>query len=183
MRGALSIGKIHLHWSLALGALLFCAPRFSPLLLAAFAAVVAAHTLGHLAALLACGLRPQALVLHGLGGEIAAGRAAAGSQRAPSPVESSIVAWGGVLAQGALIACALLRPLPHDLGIALVRLNGVALALNLLPVAPLDGAEAWRLFGRLRRRPRRAVLPDPLRVQHDVQELLKKIRKRDRSRS
>ena len=57
-----------------------------------------------------------------------------------------------------------------------MRLNGVMLALNLLPVAPLDGAEAWRLFQRLRRRPRRAVLPDPLRVQKDVQELLKKIR-------
>ncbi len=180
MRGALSIGKLHLHWSLALGALPFCAPRFSPLLLGAFAAVVAAHTLGHLAAILACGLRPGALELHGLGGEFTAGRAQAGGARqphGPSPVESSVIAWGGVLAQGALIVAALLAPLPHDLGIALVRLNGVALALNLLPVAPLDGAEAWRLFGRLRRRPHRAVLPDPLRVQHDVQELLKKLRK------
>lgn len=169
MRGALAIGKIELHWSLALGALLFCAPRFSLLLLGAFFAVVAAHAVGHLVAILACGLRPASLSLHGLGGEV-------GFTGSKSPVESSAIAWSGALGQGALLVVALLLPLPHDLGLALVRLNGVMLALNLLPVAPLDGAEAWRLFQRLRRRPRRAVLPDPLRVQKDVQELLKKIR-------
>lgn len=172
MRGALSIsGKLHLHWSLALGALLFTAPRFTLPLLLAFAAVIAVHTLGHLAALLGCGLRPAALSLHGLGGEFALAKG-----RPPSPVESSAIAWGGALAQAALLAFALVHPLPHDLDFAFVRLNGVALALNLLPVAPLDGAEAWRLFTRLRRRPRRAVLPDSRRVQRDVAELLKKIR-------
>lgn len=174
MRGALSIGKLHLHWSLALGALLFCAARFSLLLFFGFAAMIAAHTVGHLAVLLACGLRPGPLVLHGLGGEFTP--AGPSRDHLPSPVESSAIAWGGVLAQAALIGFALLVRLPPELGLAFVRLNGLALALNLLPVTPLDGAEAWRIFGRLRRRPRRAALPDPRRVQKDVEELLKKIR-------
>jgi hypothetical protein len=175
MRGSLSIGsRVHLHWSLALGALLFCAAHPSWMLLFAFAAMIAVHALGHLALLLACGLRPSALVLHGLGAELP--QPAATRERPTSPVESSLIAWGGVLAQGLLIIYALWRPLPHELEMAFVRLNGLVLALNLLPVAPLDGAEAWRIFPRLRARPRRAALPDPRRVQKDVQELLKKIR-------
>ncbi len=178
MRGALSIGKLHLHWSLALGALLFCAAHFSLLLLFAYAAMIGAHTIGHFVVLLACGLRPSSLVLHGLGGEftLAVPRAGTSREELASPVESSALAWGGVLGQAALIVLALLYPVPPELKVAFVRLNGLALAMNLLPVAPLDGVEAWRIFARLRRRPRRAALPDPRRVQKDVQELLKKIR-------
>ena len=168
MRGALKLGPLHLHWSLLLGALLFCAPRFSPLLLLAFAGVTCAHLLGHLAAMLLCGVRPKSLSLHGLGGEF---------EGAAEPLQSSIIAWGGAVGQAVLVIAGLLLPLPHDLGIALVRLNGVSLALNLLPVPPLDGAEAWRIFSRLRRRARRPAMPDPRRVQRDVQDLLKKLKK------
>lgn len=46
-RTMLELGSLRLHWSLALGALPFCAPRFSPLLLLAFALVVLAHMAGH----------------------------------------------------------------------------------------------------------------------------------------
>jgi len=69
-------------------------------------------------------------------------------------VQTSVVAWGGVLAQVMLLA--LLEGLFFLRGIAPVWLLGFAATLtavnmyigcfNLLPIPPLDGWEAWKLF-------------------------------------
>src|SRR5690606_35346299 len=77
----------------------------------------------------------------------------------PTPVERALVAWGGVLAQLALLVPALLVvlfvPLPPvgfaaDLLEAFTRSNAFLAAVNLIPIRPLDGAEAWPLFKHLR---------------------------------
>ena len=47
----LRLGPLHLHWSLLLGATLFCAAQPRPLLLLGYAAVLLAHVAGHAAAL------------------------------------------------------------------------------------------------------------------------------------
>jgi hypothetical protein len=67
------------------------------------------------------------------------------------------VAWGGILAQAALLGAALALWSWHAasgsgalLRYCFVELNLAVLVINLLPVPPLDGALVWRLFGALR---------------------------------
>jgi len=120
------------------------------------------------------------VMVHALGGELL-------GEGEATPLRRSIVALSGVFAQLALLAGAALavRSLPHDLADALIRRNGVVLLLNLVPVKPLDGAQAWRLFPRLaaaararRLRGRIVVrdLPPTQEVRKDVSDLLEKIR-------
>ncbi len=67
------------------------------------------------------------------------------------------IAWGGVLAQGLVLVPALLAQ--SVLGYtgsasvdaflyAVIHANALSILLNLLPVAPFDGREAWSLLRR-----------------------------------
>jgi Zn-dependent protease len=71
-----------------------------------------------------------------------------------TPLWRSCIAWGGVLAQLALFATAyavlLLIPRPESeavLGVfyVLIASNLFMALVNLFPMAPLDGAEAWKV--------------------------------------
>ena len=71
------------------------------------------------------------------------------------PIARAGVAWGGRWAQLLLYACALAVTAIHgppatlatvQFADAFTRANLWIIALNLLPVPPLDGAKAWPLF-------------------------------------
>jgi len=174
----LRLGPLHLHWSLLLGAALFCAAQPTPLLLLGYTAVLLVHVAGHAAALPGTKLGVSAVMLHGLGGELL-------GEGETTPLRRSAIALCGVLAQLALLVAALVVALPPDLHDAFVRRNGIMLLLNLIPMKPLDGAQAWRVFPRLRAAMRRARLNGPIvvregpisrDVRQDVAALLDKIR-------
>jgi Zn-dependent protease len=174
----LRAGPLRLHWSLLLGAALFCAAQPRPWLLAGYVAVVLAHVLGHALALAGTALRVDGVMLHALGGELLGSGDVA-------PVRRSVIAICGIAAQAMVFALALLVDLPPDLHDAFTRRNGVMLLLNLLPVKPLDGALAWKLPQRLRaaRRLRfRGDMRSSRAVQRDVADLLRKIRGSSRVR-
>jgi hypothetical protein len=174
----LRLGPLRLHWSLLLGAALFCALQPGPLLLLGYAAVLLAHVLGHLLAVAGTRLRVDGVVLHGLGGELL-------GEGQVSPVRRSLIALCGVGAQAALLLAAALLPMPGDLHDAFTRRNGVLLLMNLIPLKPLDGALAWKLPARLRvaRRLRfRGQMRSSRAVQEDVADLLRRIRGSDRVR-
>jgi len=167
----LRLGPLRLHWSLLLGAALFCTLQPRPLLLAGYAAVLVVHVLGHALAIQGTPLRVSGVMLHALGGELL------GSGEV-SPVRRSFIACAGIAAQAALLGFALLVPLPAELANAFVARNGILLLLNLIPMRPLDGALAWKLPARLRaaRRLRARESPSPREVERDVVDLLRKIR-------
>jgi Zn-dependent protease len=174
----LRVGPFRLHWSLLLGAALFCALQPRPLLLLGYAAVVFVHLLGHAVAVVGTPLRVEGFMLHALGGELL-------GTGEVSPVRRSLIAVSGVVAQVALLGLALLVALPDDLHDAFTRRNGVMLLLSLLPVKPLDGALAWKLPQRLRtaRRLRfRGEMRSSRQVQKEVGDLLRKIRGNSRVR-
>jgi stage IV sporulation protein FB len=169
----LRLGPIRLHWSLLLGGLLFCAAEPRPLLLLGYALLLVAHVLGHLLATAGTRLRVRGVMLHALGGELL-------GEGDVSPVRRSFIALCGVLAQLALLLVALRVALPADLHEAFTRRNGVMLLLNLVPLKPLDGAQAWKLPRRLlaaRRSRFRPIAPSPRQVQKDVADLLSRIRR------
>ena len=176
----LRLGPLQLHWSLLLGAALFCALEPRPFLLLGYAAVLLAHVAGHALAVLGTPLSVSGVMLHGLGGELL-------GKGEVKPLRRSLIALSGVLGQLALFCAALLaaHALPPDLSEAFVRRNGLLLLLNLIPMRPLDGTQAWRIIPRLRAAARGRKLrgrivvrevPVSREVQKEVGDLLTKIR-------
>ena len=158
---------IRAHWTLPILCLMWSGLRFAPGAWIGALFVVLLHELGH--AFLARRYRLAVLevMLHGFGGHCAyAGEV--------TPWQRSVVASGGVLAQGLLFAVAAplqwvlassvlsgAPPPPDfvwDLLYAWTWANlGIAM-FNLLPIGRLDGGEIWKLPGLwLARRRRRAM--------------------------
>jgi Zn-dependent protease len=160
-RGYLEVARwgrapVRLHWTLPLGALVFCQGRFAPGAILGFVLLVLVHEVGHAFVVRRHRLRVLAIDVHALGGVCTwSGEA--------SPVARARIAWGGVNAQLVAFGIAVLAlwtlgspttAFSADLASAFTKMNGWMIALNLLPVPPLDGAEAWKLPGLLRARAR-----------------------------
>ncbi len=174
----LRLGPLRLHWSLLLGGALFCALEPRPLLILGYLAVLLVHVFGHALAVSGTRLAVSGVMVHGLGGELL-------GEGEVSPLRRSLIALSGVGAQAVLLCAALLIRMPPDLHDAFVRRNGIMLLLSLIPMRPLDGAQAWRLFPRLRSAVRRARLqhgifiremPVSGKVKEEVRDLLDQIR-------
>jgi Zn-dependent protease len=143
--------ELRIHWTVVAGAVLAARLRLEPLIWLGFLGVVLTHELGHGLAVGAAGGQFVGLDVTGVGGSCR-------WRGTGTLLERAWVAWGGVLAQAALLAVSvvssLLSGLPTGrlaapLGYCFVEVNLALLALNLLPFSPLDGALAWRLFGAL----------------------------------
>jgi len=142
---------IRAHWSLPLGLFFFSFGR-GLVAVAGAMLLVLIHELGHAAVVVRLGYRVRALMFHAFGGECEWDGTA--TER-----EVAEIALAGPLAQLVVLGLALLAPrLPRDLRDILVDQNALLIALNLLPIGPLDGATAIRLLWmrprRTGRRPR-----------------------------
>lgn len=145
---------LRLHWSILVGALVFSRLRVAPVFWLGYVLLVLWHELGHALVVRACRQRVLSIEVTGLGG-LCHWRGAA------TPTQRALIAWGGIFAQALLLAAALLTeafagpltaPWQQELYHAFTEVNVWLMLINLLPVAPLDGAEAWALFPRLGRR-------------------------------
>ena len=175
-RGYLTIARfrgaqVRVHWSTPLGALIFTRFAFLPGAWLGFFLIVLLHELGHAVLVRAARMQVVSIDVLGFGGLCR-------WYGVPSPKWRAIIAWGGVLAQAILllltaITLAVLPPVRSALLAQLLDTflwtNAFIMALNLLPIPPLDGAEAWPLVGMLakgrfkRGRPRRST-PAAVRV-------------------
>ncbi len=112
-----------------------------------FLLLVLAHEFGHALLVRAVGASVYRIDLLPWGGECE-------HSQTGSELKDSIIAWGGVLAQAALMIPAE-RMLPFAPGTgfmgdflwSLTAANFMLAAFNLIPVPPLDGSKAWRLLG------------------------------------
>jgi len=153
MRGGyLTLGRwrgapVRAHWSLPIGAFVFGQGQFVPGFWLGFFLLLLVHELGHAVLVKRYGHRVRSIDLHGLGG-------ACCWTGEPTAIDRARIAWGGVLAQAvaygiAVAAIALAGPpesaLAAQLASAFTTTNIWLIAINLLPVSPLDGAEAWKL--------------------------------------
>jgi Zn-dependent protease len=140
---------LFVHWSLPLGPILLSGLRFAPGLYVGILAIILVHELGH--ALLARhrGCEVKAIEMHAFGGVC--------RSEVHTALDGIVIAWGGVLAQAWLyivvVALSLLwTPTTRamiDLVYALTVSNLVVAAVNLIPLGPLDGKEAWQIFRAL----------------------------------
>lgn len=135
---------IRLHWSLLPSIIVLTRFRFAPGAWLGIVVLLVVHELGHALLVRGFGLSLEAIELHGFGGECR-------FSGFVSPWRRSIIAWGGVVAQAALlplgfviapsIEVEFLRSCLLAFGVP----NCWMIALNLLPIGPLDGRQAWRL--------------------------------------
>ncbi len=152
MNGWWSIGRVRgvpvrVHWSALAGAVWVSGFRFAPGAWLGFVLLILAHELGHALLIRAAGQHVLGIDVHAIGGECRwTGRA--------TPLQRAWIAWGGVIAQVVLFALALplgwllggaLGAFGRDLVYALTWTSLWIAAVNLIPIAPLDGAQAWRL--------------------------------------
>ena len=136
--------------------------------------VMMAHVFGHVATLRRRKLKPTAISLFGLHGEVAY------NEYDAKEGDRIAVAWSGVGAQVAVMLLAVAAdtfiPFNQVPFAALVwgpmyfiftKFNILLLIVALLPIGPFDGHDAWRILARMRksmRRPtaaKRAVAPAP----------------------
>ena len=157
--GYLTLGRwrgapVRVHWSAPVGAFFFGQLRFVPGFWLAFVGLILAHELGHALMVGLSGARVRAIDVTGLGGECR-------YDGNVTPLRRALIAWGGVLAQLAVLivvgALVLVFGAPQsvflgEMAQACMFYNLALMGLNLLPVAPLDGHEAWKLFPLLRAR-------------------------------
>lgn len=150
-RGFTTIGQIRraplrMHWTAPLGILILGGLSI-PASLGLFLTFLV-HELGHAFLVWRFRLSVLSIDIHGLGGLCRWAGPATDVQRA-------LIAWGGVLAQIVLIAIAqsiaklgagLVSPMIGDTLSYLTAINLLMIGLNLVPIRPLDGAEAWPLF-------------------------------------
>jgi Zn-dependent protease len=144
-----SVGRVPVlfHWSLPLGMLWLSSFTLRPGVWLGYLTVILVHEAGHALLVRRYGLAVHAIEVHALGGLC---RHAGGA----TPEQTSVIAWGGVLAQAllygattALLAVLPLRPGPllWQFVSVLLTTNLWLIAINLLPLPGLDGAQAWRL--------------------------------------
>lgn len=157
---------IRIHWSVPVCALLAGGIRYAPGAWLAFLLLVLVHEAGHAFVVRRTGARVTSLEILGIGGLCQ-------WEGSVTPLQRACIAWGGVWAQMVVLLAAGLGVLllgrpghwfaAQMVDVALVS-NLWLIGLNLLPIRPLDGHEAWALFPLLRRRfarRRRSVLVLP----------------------
>lgn len=168
---------VELHYSLPLGILFFGGMHFRPYFWSLSLFIILFHELGHAAVVRSHRLRVTRIVIHGLGG-LCYWRGEA------TPIGRAKIAWGGVLAQLVLLvpAYAVLLFDPHafssvspDVEHALIRWNAFMIVFNLVPVAPLDGAEAWPLFKLLLARRRARERKQIAKRTEEMKALMRKL--------
>jgi stage IV sporulation protein FB len=139
---------IRAHWSTPIGLLLFSGLSLNPLVWAALLSLMLVHELGHALMARRYDLQLVSIDITAIGGRCEL-------EGDPTLRQAAIVAWGGVLAQAVvLVAAFALRTFVHVISAGLldgvwdtlITTNAILIVINLLPIKPLDGATAWRLF-------------------------------------
>ncbi len=138
---------IKIHWSAPLGALIWTGGSLSPARVGAWLFMILLHEMGHAVLVRRAHAWVTHITIHGMGGEC-------WWQGDVTPIERAMIAFGGVWAQGLLalaaFAYAFFSPPETQLALDLVdmftRYNLYNAAFNLVPIAPLDGSQAWKLF-------------------------------------
>jgi Zn-dependent protease len=152
-RGFLTVGRwrgapIRVHWSAPLGAFFLGGLAFVPGFWLGFIGLILAHELGHALFVVASGARVRAIEITAIGGECR-------YEGSVTPIRRALIAWGGVLAQLAVMVVAFVlllvlgpprSPFVAELARAATSYNLMLAAVNLLPFGALDGREAWKLF-------------------------------------
>jgi stage IV sporulation protein FB len=180
--GRVAGARVRAHWTLPVGALIFSGGRISLGYFVGFVLLVLVHEIGHAVVVRKRGYRAISLELHGMGGLCR-------WQGDPTRLDVAWIAWGGVWAQALLLFATLAgtlafgMPSEHffvEMLSAFMWTNLWMIGINLVPIPPLDGAEAWKLFPLLRRRAQARAAERRLAQRHAARMELAKLEAAER---
>ena len=167
--GFLELGKwqkvpIRVHFATPIGLFILSGMRFAPWYWLAASMLILIHEIGHAVIVKLNRAEATSIELHAFGGLCRW----VGS---PTPLGRAAIAWGGIWAQMVVLVAAwgwnaLAPPQTQaawEMWWVFSYSNLWMIGFNLLPVPPLDGAEAWPLFPRLLERIRKRL---PRRARH-----------------
>jgi len=151
--GSMQLGKpwgvpIRVHWTAPVVPFVFSGFSFQPVFLLAYMGLILVHELGHVFMVRRARKQVTLVVVDGTGG-------ACHWRGETTNAQQIAIAWGGVLAQLAvlliaLVVLAVFGRATTSVGAQLERVaigvNICIIALNLLPVGHLDGVVAWRII-------------------------------------
>lgn len=152
---------VRIHWSVPVCAFLAGGFSVAPGAWLAYLLLVLIHEAGHAFVVRRVGARANALDVLGFGG-------LCWWEGEVTPLQRACIAWGGIWAQMIVfavtgIAVLLLGHPSHWFAKQMVDValmsNLWLIGINLLPIPPLDGKDAWTLFPLLRRRFSRRIDP------------------------
>ncbi len=174
---------IRVHWTVPLLAIVAMIAGWRELavisaLVAGYVAMLVIHELGHHIVATRRRHRVFSIEIYPFHGECR-------YEQARSPWDRALIAWGGVIAQ-ALVALPCMIVLKTDFIPSMGALNAALwvlaapsltiAALNLLPIAPLDGRDAWTILPlALKRRRKASIDMTPMEA---LEEALRKATKR-----
>lgn len=180
--GRFQSAPIRVHWSLPLAAFVWGRFAFAPAFWLGFVLLILIHELGHALMVTHYRLGLSEIALHGAGGHCE-------HLRSGTRFQAAAVAWGGVLAQLAVLLLAWIilaaaSPLTSEHAAALASVftttNLWLIVINLLPVAGLDGEKAWPIVGMLRARLRnRTAARDAFAKRQSVADELRALERLD----
>ena len=166
MRSSWRLGRwrgvpISLHWTVLIGLPWFYYETrgFADTAIAfvGFFFLILIHELGHAAAARWRGLEVESIRLFFIHGTCS-------TEEPDYELDDVLIAWGGVAAQFVVLVVAFsaglllptVSPFAHGLASPLLRVltevNLFIMIVNLIPIAPFDGAKAWRILPILRER-------------------------------
>jgi Zn-dependent protease len=157
--GSLTVARpfgvpVRIHWSVLLFAFFAGQFSFAPGAWLAYLLLILIHEAGHAFVVRRVGARATALDVLGFGG-------LCWWEGEVTPLQRACIAWGGIWAQLVVlvVTAVCVGFLGHPASKFADDMVNVALwsnlwliGMNLLPIPPLDGKEAWSLFPLLRRR-------------------------------
>lgn len=158
-RGYLTVGSfgsapIRIHVTTPIGAYVFAGFRFDAAYVIGFMLIVLVHELGHAIAVRVSGAYVESVDVLPIGGVCR-------WQGSVSNFDRACIAFAGVWAQAVLLLLAwsyvrmnghVMNPFGLKLMNVFMTTNVYMMAINMLPVPPLDGAEAWKFFPLLTKR-------------------------------
>ncbi len=145
---------VRIHWSVPLFAFFAGGFALAPGAWLAYLLLILVHEAGHAFVVRRVGARALALDVLGFGG-------LCWWEGEVTPIQRACIAWGGIWAQLVVLAvtgvCVLFlgrpsSPFANDMVTVALTSNLWLIGMNLLPIPPLDGKDAWSLFPLLRRR-------------------------------
>ena len=164
MRSSWRLGQwrgipISLHWTVFIGIAWFYYQTRSladtAIAFVAFFFLILVHELGHAAVARWRGIEVESIRLFFIHGTCT-------TEEPEYELDDVLIAWGGVAAQFAVLVIAFsvdllfstFSPLAHAIASPVLRVlietNLFIMIVNLIPVAPFDGAKAWRILPLLR---------------------------------
>lgn len=143
---------VRLHWTILPFAFIITGFKYHPVYIVAYLGLIFIHEMGHAIVVRFYNFKVHELLIHGFGGSCFWSGFA-------TKFQESLIAWAGIIAQVIIFLFFNFSPyfidfpknsITESIFYVFIGPNLFIILINLLPIEPFDGAQAWKIFSPLR---------------------------------